>query len=446
MPTPPTFPLRVSHTKRYLTDAHGRPFLVVGDTAWSLVVQLTPDEAKLYLDDRQRRGFNAILVNLLEHKFCSQAPRTRAGVAPFEKPGDFASPNPAYFDFAEQVVREAGARGIVVFLCPAYLGYDGGDEGWFREIRAGGRKALYDYGRFIGERFRDHHNIIWTIGGDFTPPEDDLWTVDAVAEGIRLGGSRQIMTGHGRPGHSAVDAFPKRDWLTVNATYSYDAALYRPLQADYRRRPAWPFVLLESTYENEHDARPEQIRRQAYWAILCGACGQFLGNNPIWHFDGPGLFPAPVTWQKALDGTGSRDMARLRSAFAERAWHRLIPAATVAQIDGKDADEVTVAITPNGTLGMAYIASAGTDKRTATIPIGACTRARSAQWFNPASGQYVSCPATDLSRPTATFIMPGDNGTGTNDWLLVWEVDASRGSANDHLTPTARADIPASVG
>src|SRR5262249_1827675 len=146
-----------------------------------------------YLDDRRRRGFNAILVNLIEHKFCSQPPRTRAGLAPFGKPDRFVAPNPAYFDFAEQVVRKADAQGIVVFLCPAYLGYDGGDEGWFQEIRAGGRQALHDYGRFIGERFRSHPNIIWTIGGDFTPPDADLWTVDAVAAGIREGGAHQVM-------------------------------------------------------------------------------------------------------------------------------------------------------------------------------------------------------------------------------------------------------------
>ena len=55
-----------------------------------------------------------------------------------------------------------------------------------------------------------------------------------------------------------------------------------------------PFVLMESSYEGEHNSSPVQIRRQAYWAILCGAAGQFLGNKPIWGFD-PGLDRLPST-------------------------------------------------------------------------------------------------------------------------------------------------------
>jgi hypothetical protein len=35
-----------------------------------------------YLDDRAGRGFNAIIVSLIEHKFATNAPATRAGVQP----------------------------------------------------------------------------------------------------------------------------------------------------------------------------------------------------------------------------------------------------------------------------------------------------------------------------------------------------------------------------
>ncbi len=74
-----------------------------------------------YLEDRQKRGFNSIIVNLIEHKFCTTPPKTRAGLAPFTKAGDFSTPNPAYFDFAHKVVKKANDRGIVVWLFPAYL-------------------------------------------------------------------------------------------------------------------------------------------------------------------------------------------------------------------------------------------------------------------------------------------------------------------------------------
>src|ERR1039457_6377380 len=72
-----------------------------------------------------------------------------------------------------------------------------------------------------------------------------------------------------------------------------------------------PYVMIETTYEGEHNASAVQIRRQAYWALLYGAAGQFMGNRPIWLFD-PG-------WQAALDGTASRGMARVQALFRSRA-------------------------------------------------------------------------------------------------------------------------------
>ncbi len=192
-------------------------------------------------------------------------------------------------------------------------------------MKASGKASLRSYGRFVGKRFKDLPNIVWVMGGDFTPKKDDQWTVAEVAEGIREEDSTHLMTGHGSPEDSAVVAFGEQKWLTVNSVYSYEKTLFRPVQAEYQRRPIRPFVLIESTYEGEHNSTPDQIRRQAYWAMLGGACGQFFGNNPIWHFDGPGLFPTKTTWKEALDGTGSRDMTRLRDLFVGLPWHRLEP-------------------------------------------------------------------------------------------------------------------------
>lgn len=77
------------------------------------------------------------------------------------------------------------------------------------------------------------------------------------------------------------------------------------------------FFLIETTYEGEHNASAVQIRRQAYWAILCGATGRVMGNRPIWLFD--------PDWQTAIDATGSQDMARLKELFTYRPWYDLVP-------------------------------------------------------------------------------------------------------------------------
>ena len=181
----PLLPLKTAESGRFLVNQRGEPFLIVGDTAWSLIAQLGEEDIDRYLEDRSKRGFNSVIVNLIEHRFCAAPPKTRAGLAPFKKAGDFSTPNPDYFAFAHGVVKKANDRGIVVWLFPSYLGFGGGEEGFFSEMKDGGRARLRAYGRFVGERFKDLPNIVWVMGGDFTPGEADRWTVTEVAEGIR---------------------------------------------------------------------------------------------------------------------------------------------------------------------------------------------------------------------------------------------------------------------
>jgi hypothetical protein len=415
--------LKVSDNGRYLVDQKGNPFLVVGDSPWSLIVQPDERDREAYLEDRERRGFNSIIVNLLEHKFCTSPPRTRSGLAPFNKPGDFSTPNEAYFDFAHQVVERAGAHGMVVWLAPAYLGYGGGDEGFFQEIKAGGREKLRTYGRFVGKRFKDLPNLVWMLGGDYTPEGPDQWVVNELAAAIREEDSAHLMTAHHSPEGSAVAAFGEQAWLGINNVYGYEKTLHRPMLAEYLRQPVRPFVLLETTYEGEHNSTPDLIRRQAYWALLSGACGQFFGNNPIWHFDGPGLFPAQMSWQKALDAAGSRDITLLRELFIHLPWPQLAPEenhSILVEGYGRDAAAALTAVTRDEKLSVTYIPSTGTDARELTIATGRFAKPVSARWYNPTSGRFVEVEGSPyVNRATQRLRTPGDNGTGANDWVLI---------------------------
>jgi hypothetical protein len=417
------FPLKKAPNNRFLVDQKGRPFLVVGDSPWSLIVQPREEEMDRYLEDRAKKGFSAVLVNLIEHKFCTSPPRTRAGLAPFQKAADFSTPNSDYFDFAHKVAKKAFDRGIAVWLCPAYLGYGGGDEGWFRELKAAGKTSLRHYGRFVGQRFKDLPNIVWVLGGDFTPNRADQWTVAEIAEGIREMDPSRLMTGHFAPGTSAADASGAPPWLTLNTVYSYEKTLFRPLLVEYQRRPVRPFVLIESVYENEHESTPEEIRRQAYWAMLSGACGQFMGNNPIWHFDGPGLFPAKVSWQQALDGPASRDMARLRQIFTRLPWYELVPIedhTLVTDGYGRDIATVLSARTGDRKLAVIYVPSSGAGQRSLTVDLGQLSGPVRAEWWNPAADSSVADSDVPLaSRGKHQFNTPADKRRQTNDWLLV---------------------------
>jgi len=433
--TLPAFPLKLSADRRYLVDQRETPFLVVGDSPWSLIVEPTPEQADQYLDDRHSKGFNLLLVNLIEHKFSSQPPKLRDGTPPFTTPGDFGTPNEAYFGYAEEVVRKAAKRGIALLLCPAYLGYGGGDDGFYQEMLRNGPEKIRAYGRYVGRRFRDHPNLVWIVGGDFAPPPDQRWTVDEVAAGIREEDKVHLMTVHCGPGDAAAAAYGDRSWLQLNNVYHYREDLYAACLEQDSRSPRMPYFLVETAYEGEHNASPARIRRQAYWPLLCGAFGTLYGNSPVWHFGSRGVYDRGGDWVAALNSRGAQDTARLAAAFRARPWWQLRPdhdhkVVTAGYGTFGKLDYVTAASTSDGTLVLSYVPSTDTGPREFTVDMSQLASRLTAQWYNPTTGRYTAIPGSPF--PNAgmrTFTTPGDNGTGTNDWLLVLE--ASRADSGN---------------
>jgi hypothetical protein len=407
----PAYPVRTSANRRYLVDADGAPYFLHGDTAWSLISALTKDEIAHYLADRQAKGFNAIIVNLIEHKF--NGPINRYGQAPFDAPGDLTTPNEAYFEHADWAIRKAAEHGIQVLLAPIYLGYanPADDEGWFYEALATGVEGCREWGRYVGRRYAGFDNILWLMGGDRNPGQA-LDHVDAVVEGIKAFDERHLFTAHTHPECSPVVEYAQGGWVDVNNTYSYEI-VHRKLLADYHRQPVRPFFLIESSYEGEHNASAVQIRRQAYWALLCGGCGHFFGNNPIWGFN--------HGWQDAMDAQGSRDMVHLKALFASRPWYHLEPdAAHCVVVDGlgeyRGLDYATAARTCDGGAVIAYLPTA----RTVAVDLARiCGATVQAWWFDPRTGQAQSIDAFPASgRQSFT---PPEEG----DWVLVLD-DAGR--------------------
>ena len=336
----PAFPLAVRPGKRYLEDASGRPFLIHGDTAWSLIADLTREDVDLYLRDRRTRGFNTLLVNLIESRFATNAPANAYGQLPFQGQPfeavvalvdllslahygtsatnlvvDYTMPNEAYFDHADWVLRRAAEEGFLVLLTPSYVGCDGGSQGWYAAMVANGPERLRAYGEYLGRRYRDFDNILWVHAGDYDPPRKDV--VRAIAEGIATFDPRALHTAHCAPETAAIEYWQGEHWLDVNNVYTYGPVCAAAVE-QYARPERMPFFLIESAYENEHEANERRLRTQAYHAALSGAAGQIFGNNPIWHFDGPGMHPAPVTWQRRA-GQPRRAEHELTSATCWRA-------------------------------------------------------------------------------------------------------------------------------
>jgi cytochrome c biogenesis protein CcdA len=79
--------INISSNGKYLIYQNGTPFLINGDSPWSLIVQLNNTDVQYYLDNRQSKGFNTILVNLVEHSFSSNPPYNKYNVPSGEQGG-----------------------------------------------------------------------------------------------------------------------------------------------------------------------------------------------------------------------------------------------------------------------------------------------------------------------------------------------------------------------
>jgi hypothetical protein len=391
-----------------------------GDTAWSLIAQLSREDALRYLEDRRARGFNTLLVNLLERKYAAHAPANANGDAPFLNRDDFATPNEAYFAHADWVLQQAAQDGFLVLLVPAYVGFGGtGDDGWYPTMVANGSAKLRTYGEYLGKRFAGFANIVWTHGGDFNPPEKNL--LSAVMEGIQAYDRRALHSAHTGPETAAAEYWPDAPWLRVNNIYTYQPVYYAAYR-EYVRRPARPFFLIESVYENEHGAGAHRARVQAYQALLSGAAGQVFGNHPIWHFDAPGMPPAPTDWHSALDSAGTQSMTHLRALFEQVGWPQLVPdfdGALVVSGAKRGMQHASAAMDADRKQAVIYLP----ETRYITVDMARFAGPRVIpRWYNPAKGYYVDAEAGGNSlgaRGLRRFRPPLDAGNVDGDWVLI---------------------------
>jgi Protein of unknown function (DUF4038)/Putative collagen-binding domain of a collagenase len=415
------YPLKIEASKRYWVDQKGAPILMQGDAAWSLIAATKPSEVELYLKNRRQKGFNSIQVNLIEHKFCPHPPLNLAGEGPFTTPGDFSTPNEKYFAYADWVIRKAAENGIQVLLYPIYLGYKGTDEGWSKETLANGPEKCLNYGRYLGKRYKDFDNIIWIMGADLDPGPALREDVDMIALGIKEYDHRHLFSAEADPEHFASDYYSGGRWLDFDTTYTYDI-VHRKLLEDYNRKPAMPFILIESTYEGEYNASEVQIRRQAYWSVLCGGFGHVMGNRPIWAFNyGPILSPAMGTWQEAMELPGSMGMMYWGRLFRSRDWWDLVPdqkheAVTSGLGEFNGLDYLAAARTLDGSTVIAYMPTS----RTIGVDMSKIAGSQAeAWWFNPRTGKS-SCAGKFPTTGNRHFTPPAEG-----DWVLVLD-DAAR--------------------
>ncbi len=405
------FPLTITAGK--LTTKTGQPFLITGDSPWSLIVGPDKDGIDKYLENRKQKGVNSLIMNLVEHYY--NGPADAYGNLPFLVDGDFTTPNPDYFDNADYVIDKAREMGMEVFLFPAYLGYDDGgshEEGWYTEVNANGPSKMYQYGKYLGQRYKDYKNIIWVMGGDCAPGN----AIDEIREmvrGIEETAGPQIFTVHNGRFQSGLAAYTGEKWIDLNTTYASESTTAFYLKADFQR--SHPFYYFEGTYENL-GATSTQLRGQMYLPVLMGANGSFFGNYPLFNFT--------AGWDNpdVLESQGSKDLQRSGEFFRSRAWNKLVPdlnhtLLTSGYGDINNSSYGAAALTQDGSSAIIYVP----DYRELTVNLTLITGTQThGWWYQPSTGTVNDLKLISDS-PSQSFIPPS-----AGDWLLVLD-DASKG-------------------
>ena len=452
----PAFPVSASAGGRYLQDAAGVPFPILGRTAW-FVTSLTQAEYQAFLDDTAAKGHTAIEFHVINHDpRGNDEPFAGNGALPFLKrldggdwdgsltygniaaeAPDFTTPNPAYWGHVDALLAYAELKGQLAFLFPAYVGYAGGEQGWMQELLANGPARIQAYGAWIAGRYATRKNLVWMMGGDMGTggnPFDPAQTAveRALLDGLQgvPGQESTLFSAEWSSESIATDQVDFGSAMTLNGAYSWSGDVSYQSRRAYAHAPVEPAYLLQEPYDEEgpdgngyNPSATQPVRRFQWWGWLSSVGGYVSGNGYVWPFN-PG-------WQAHLDTQGAQDMSRLNAFVRSVAWPDLVPSGlggtgSIVTSGGGAAsspDYVAAAATEDGTLLLAYVPPAhagglGIDMTRLSAP----ARAR---WFNPATGAYTDVAASLPNTGSHVFTPPGDNGSGFSDWLLVLDVPAT---------------------
>jgi hypothetical protein len=412
-----TFSLKISENRRYLVDAKGKPYFLLGDTPWFLQ-KIPLEDVRRVMDDRKAKGFNTLFLEILDD---SRLPsRDAYGNIAFQPELDITKPVEAYWRYADAVMDEAAGRGFFVIMSELWYGY--GKGLWMHHVTPGSART---YGHFLGRRYARFKNLMWMHCGDRNPDQRLADSANELARAIRQEAPHHLHTAHMEHEFSSADFFNREAWLDVNMAYTYGASYLQGTREYQRKDPVRPVILGETGYEKEPNAiellpdaqkgdlwTPYRIRRNAWWAILSGACGYCAGTR-LWRFE--------PNWREVLNVKSSQQAPLIRRLLESRSWWRLVPdtpheLVTAGFGQWKQADHVAAAVAEDGTLAIAYLPGSGTIQ----VDMGRLREPVSAAWFDPTNGQHKSIEGSPFdNKGRRDFLSPGKNSAGDSDWVLI---------------------------
>ncbi len=456
------FPLQVSPNGRYLVDQNGDPFLLSGDAGWTIANHLPVADQNDYLDHLVNVGYNAtILMNIVRGGAESwpnvNEPADVDGVQPFTTANQFSSANDTYFLKVANYIERANQRGIVVLLFICYAGYDGGADGWESTMNSPNTNSTcFNFGAYLANKY-PHLNVIPMMMGDNTAEGTTLTRYQNMLSGWQSV-SRNRLCGSelSSPDTLVTDQSgftygtnPATTDMHINSYYGAgpsdgaqgDGRTYVTALQAWDNSPTLPAQLQEPVYEdafyNSNNSRV-LVRSAHHWARTSGTYNTLSGVHGRWQGTPVGLEGAnspSANWRTRLNGNVDNDQAKSIAFYSALEWWRLIPSGTTTGRAGRNLitttntqnlSYISASVADDGSFMVAYVGSNGTGTRGFSIDPRSLSANYRARWWNPTTGVFIDIAGGAYSFSNAAtseaFTTPGNNGTGTNDWILLCEV------------------------
>ncbi len=426
---PPVFadvsPLFVSSNHRYLQDASGHPFFLVGDCPQNLPLKLAVSELDAYMADCQSKGFNLLWICIdgqRGYELTTIPPKDRNGNPMMMAGWDIGTLNDAYFVTIDAILRTANQHDIYCMLTPL------SECQWIQaNIDANSPAKWLNYGRYLGHRYKSQANIIWQFGNDHINEKAQ----HAIVQGIKEAGDTHLMTVNWRPGYRQTGSAWVRkyehgeSWIDLDAWYrngpiSEGAAPCYWQKIEYERPNPMPSFQTEAKYQQPDPPTPNatdlDCRMQNYYVALGGGCG-----GQVY---GAGWLADAYDYDTYRNNGGRVQALHFSRLFTSREWWTLIPdyihafvTAGYGTLSPTTMDYVGAAMN-GGTLGLAYCPKTVT----ITADLSRFSGAVTARWYDPTDGSFKEINGSPFSNTgSRQFTPPGTNTGGDGDWVLVLE-------------------------
>jgi hypothetical protein len=308
-----------------------------------------------------------------------------------------ATPNEAYFQNVDRVVRLAREKGFILVILPC-----GGSSGSFVAKKPViTRENARAYGSWLSRRYRDEPHIVWSNGFDLKP-----WAFEEIAHefaaGLQEGDPPGRLLTYHPCGGARSSYFHDQPWLAANfiQTWADYLRIHPMVHHDYLRTPVKPVVHVEGAYEEGPEyptgpITPLLVRQQAYWAYLSGGFHTF-GHNDMWRHN--------PTWRESLDSPGARHMTVLKQVLTARDWWKLVPDQSVFALGaGGDKTLNVAARSSDGDSVVVYLSS----PTTVSLFMDRITAAGTARarWIDPETGDETPARAFPTTG-TRSFATP----------------------------------------